>query len=443
MRVPRHLALGLAIFVAGPFPAESGSPAGPQFQVNSTTPGDQIRPSAAADAAGNWVVVWQSKSSTGTDQSSWSIQARQYAADGTPQGEDSQVNAYTTSGQFRPAVAMNDAGDFVVVWGSYAGSGTDTSASGIQARRFAAGGTPLGDDFQVNTNTLYSQRRAAVAIDSGGRFLVVWLNLMFELPGSGLTSIQGQSYAADGTPRGGELRVDTHTAGLHKAPAVATSPGGDFVVAWESSSSAGTDTHQSSIQARRFAADGTPRGAQFQVNTNTLSEQSEATVAAGAGGDFVIAWTSDASTGTDSHYTSIQAKVFSSDGTPRGPDFQVNTSTLFEQFYPSVAIDAAGEFVVAWVSEGTQDFYYEIRAQRLAADGQPLGGELLVNTYATTLQSKPSVAMDPAGHFVVAWMSDGSPGTDTSRYSIQARRYRAPIFSDGFESGDTSAWSGR
>ncbi len=44
------------------------------------------------------------------------------------------------------------------------------------------------------------------------------------------------------------------------------------------------------------------------------------------------------------------------------------------------------------------------------------------------------------GDFVVAWESEGSGGDDTSGYSIQ-RSPVALIFTDGFESGDTTAWS--
>jgi hypothetical protein len=53
------------------------------------------------------------------------------------------------------------------------------------------------------------------------------------------------------------------------------------------------------------------------------------------------------------------------------------------------------------------------------------------------------VAADAQGYFVVAWGShEASYGTDSSSWSVQGQRYSAEtIFTDGFESGDTSAWS--
>ncbi|MGB5343614.1 MAG: hypothetical protein WBP67_16140, partial [Thermoanaerobaculia bacterium] len=61
--------------------------------------------------------------------------------------------------------------------------------------------------------------------------------------------------------------------------------------------------------------------------------------------------------------------------------------------------------------------------------------------YTSNRQEFASVAVDGAGAFVVVWDSIGSAGTDISGSSIQGQRYEAPIFTDGFESGDTSAWS--
>lgn len=51
------------------------------------------------------------------------------------------------------------------------------------------------------------------------------------------------------------------------------------------------------------------------------------------------------------------------------------------------------------------------------------------------------MAMVADGNFVAVWASFGSGGTDTSDQSIQMRLLTVGIFADGFESGDTSAWS--
>ena len=47
----------------------------------------------------------------------------------------------------------------------------------------------------------------------------------------------------------------------------------------------------------------------------------------------------------------------------------------------------------------------------LAGAQKRLGGEFQVNTYTTSSQSGPSVAMDGAGNFVVVWQSSGQDGS--------------------------------
>ncbi len=51
------------------------------------------------------------------------------------------------------------------------------------------------------------------------------------------------------------------------------------------------------------------------------------------------------------------------------------------------------------------------------------------------------MAADGDGDFVVVWSSFGSSGSDSAGESIQGQRFAVPLFTDGFESGDTSAWS--
>ncbi|HEX2464373.1 MAG TPA: hypothetical protein VHR17_07075, partial [Thermoanaerobaculia bacterium] len=50
------------------------------------------------------------------------------------QGAEFQVNTFTPSGQYVPALASDGDGDFVVTWTSY---GQDGSTRGIFARRFS------------------------------------------------------------------------------------------------------------------------------------------------------------------------------------------------------------------------------------------------------------------------------------------------------------------
>lgn len=70
-------------------------------------------------------------------------------------------------------MAADDQGNFVVVWTSAGSFGTDTSYDSVQAQRFSAGGAAMGPQFQVNEWTANDQRYQRVAVD-GGEFMVVW-----------------------------------------------------------------------------------------------------------------------------------------------------------------------------------------------------------------------------------------------------------------------------
>jgi trimeric autotransporter adhesin len=59
---------------------------GPEFHVNTTTPGDQSHPSVTALPNGGYVVVWDDRSATGGDSDSAAVRGQVYRADGTPFG---------------------------------------------------------------------------------------------------------------------------------------------------------------------------------------------------------------------------------------------------------------------------------------------------------------------------------------------------------------------
>src|SRR5262245_50183707 len=88
---------------------------------------------------------------------------------------------------------------------------------------------------------------------------------------------------------------------------------------------------------------------------------------------------------------------------PVGPEFQVNTYTTNLQAYTQSAIDADGDFVIVWASRNQDGDELGIFGQRYNAAGVPQGIEFQVNSITTARQHNPAVAMDADGDFVVAW----------------------------------------
>ena len=66
-----------------------------------------------------------------------------------------------------------------------------------------------------------------------------------------------------------------------------------------------------------------------------------------------MTWSSAGSAGSDSSFTSIQARRFDATGIALGDDFQVNVYTPYLQYFSDVGVGEDGGFVVTWTSYGS------------------------------------------------------------------------------------------
>jgi len=221
---------------------------------------------------------------------------------------------------------------------------------------------------------------------------------------------------AQGAPLGPEFRANTYTIGRQADASVAADALGNFVVAWDSN---GQDGSSFGVFAQRFDAAGAPLGPEFRVNTYTTGSQVAPKAASDAAGNFVIVWRSN---GQDGFNYGVFGQRYSGSGVPLGPEFRVNTSTGGQEVLGSVASDPSGNFVVIWNLQG-----FAIFGQRYAAGGAPLGPEFRVNAFTTGCPHSPDVASDAAGNFVVAWQDKIRAGGSCPfpTVGVLARRFAA------------------
>lgn len=322
-------------------------------------------------------------------------------------GSEFRVNTFTAGDENFPKVAMDASGGYAVVWEGD-NTGQDGDSSGIFGQIYTAQGATVGHEFQVNTYTTGGQFLPAIGMNSIGDFVVVWGS---NQDGSG-TGIYAQRY--DGSSKAGtELRVNTYTTDFQDFPAVAMNASGQFVVAWVSN---GQDGDGYGIFAQRFDSSGLPVGSEFKVNTYTTGKQHLPAVAIDSAGDFVISWQSYAQDGNN---YGVYAQRYDSSGVAQGGEFQVNAYTTSRQESPSVAMDALGNFVITWGSVGQDGDSFGVYARRYNKSGASLGPEFLVNTYTTSIQSVPIVAMDPSGEFVITWNGLYQDGSSTGVFAQQ------------------------
>ena len=417
----------VSISVSAQIPNSNGE----QFQVNTYSTEEQYRPSVSFDDSGGYVIVWESDGSNGTDSSGWSVLGQRFSSNGTAIGSEFQVNTYTTDKQYRPTVSFDPTGGFVVVWASRGSLGTDSDSFSVLGQRFGSDGSSKGSEFQVNTFTTGNQMDASVSPYGAGSFVVVW-----DSWGSGaLHSIQGQRFDSSGNAVGSEFAVNSGRFDSTYYPSVRPNGDGGFVVVWTTyGSGIGLE-----VLGQRFDSDGSANGTEFQVNSRTTGDQLRAAVSSHAGG-FIVVW-------EDEQYieeSDIRGQRFESNGMPLSEEFQINTYTTGYQRYPVVSQGSDG-FIVTWDndgSSGSDSSSRSVQGRRFSSNGSAIGSEFQVNTYTTSNQRRSTLVHDGNDGFVVVWQSYGSFGDDTWLSSIQAQIYSLPdLFADGFESGDLAAWS--
>lgn len=369
-----------------------------EFQVNSSTAGDQSAPAVAVDPDGVSVIVWADE----TD----GVVVRRFDAAGVPFGPEVPVDPDPTVIQREPAVAATAAGAFVVTWSADGVPPPDGSSGGVYARRFDALGLPAGTAFAVNTFTAGAQYHPVVATDAAGNFAVAWQSEGQDGDASGVFA---RRFAADGTPLGGEFQVNTYTAGSQgdNGLAIAMASDGRFVVSWRSQAQDDGDPTVSGggVYAQRYAADGTPDGGEFRVNTTTQGAQGLAGVGAAmdGGGGLVVVWTSNHHFEPFLPGGEILAQRYDGAGAPVGTEIPVNTVESGAQFYPAVAADAAGNFLVTFRGEDGDDS--GVFGRYFASDGTPTTGEFRLNLERGGEQIGTGLGGSPSGQFTVAWQS--------------------------------------
>lgn len=266
----------------------TASPVEDQFAV-SEPPGDEYTGdgSVAVHADGSFVVVWNQ---------GYDPYARRYAADGSPSGaafplpEGAGTAAYTAD-----ALAFSD-GSSLLGW-----TERDGSLYSLVAQSYDPAGAPTGTPRTLvdPSDDWFDSEWSA---SSAGEVVVVH--------GDASGGVVGRRFDASGDPLGPAFPVTGEPSVEVGDPSVHHGPSGEFVVTWQSAGSQGGDSDGSSVQARRFAPDGTPLGSQFQVNTYTTGNQTEPRAATLASGDLVVVWASAGSFGSDTDGLSIQARLF-------------------------------------------------------------------------------------------------------------------------------------
>ncbi|MDZ4851779.1 MAG: hypothetical protein SGI77_21025 [Pirellulaceae bacterium] len=447
----------------------SGQPIEDEFQVNSSVVSNQYFPAVSAKVESNFIVTWMD------DGNAKDIFARQFDtapltivqstlsneklrhkvgfSELTPINGASSVNnvenwslqrdgtdvAITGATQTsRKEVLLNFAaalepGDYELI-----AKGTITDLAGRQldgntdgepgddyVERFtiSAEPVPLGATKIISSVPSDADVKEGLAVNPIDQsYIVVWQGPA-AVPGE--TDIYARRFDAQGSPLGVQVRVNTSTVDDQTSPTIAMDSSGNYVIVWDTSVS-GVNHY---VAAQRFQANGTRVGPEFQLQIAPSFVVTQPTLAMNSTGAFVISWQHKPTSSPSILAQEIYTQQFAANGTVMGSPIRVdNPSFAYPHSNPDVAIDAAGNVIVTWEEPREPNSFRPnqyVKARRISALGVP-GNELSVdNTFPLIYlyQSKPRIAMNPAGDTVITWQNNGS---------IVARRFDGQLSAIGF-----------
>ncbi|MDH3214611.1 MAG: hypothetical protein OEM05_19200 [Myxococcales bacterium] len=360
-------------------------------------------------------------------------------------------------------VARLSGGGFVLGW---------TEGGGVlRAQRFDDARRPVGPSVQLACFEGETCQRGEVVGDFSGGFWGTWTEY----------DPWARAFLRRFSPEGVPVTsaIDLGLPGENMASAFAhLAPGADggvlavwAMAVWEPEGF----PLKLELQARRFAADGTPLNATQGLNALPIPLVFDTDVAVSPSGGFVVVWSGFEELPGGGYTIPVRFRLLDREGKPIGPPGTANARDAMEYSFPKVAPLGRTGFLVLWTAEGPPSARYRIfdwRGEPLTKELslEPLDGRVdwaeatddggavaLVHSFSGVLSAVVFDGNGPkeagtvaavevfgstctgirGGRFLVSWRMpvDGA-------YELTAQGFKLlDLFADGFESGDTSRWS--
>lgn len=375
---------------------------------------------------GTYLVVWHNDRAGNDD-----IRGQRVDGAGNLLGSPFYISSGAGADRTNPDVAYDDRNDqFLVVWEHY-----DTSWGwGIHCRRVSGSGALIdGSDIEVRSSTtLSTSARPSVSYAfTADSFMVVWEETWHPLP---ITyTIVGQVVDEYGMLSGSQITINSASNGdIRSRPDIAYNRGrNEYLAVWQQLDSAGGITD---VVAQRMTAAGVLLGAAWHVAYYTVSSKNPAVSAlptVGMDGQYLVVWALEYS-GND---WDIMGHLIDGDGSQASVALGIAASNAIEARPAVAGNEAEGSYAVTWsrLASGVADV---IQGAPVAYDGtigtgRTLGGD--------SGDSSAVAAQSNGGDFLAVFEDTPSGNSTTGVYGSLF----FSLFANGFESGDTSAWSSK
>lgn len=293
---------------------DSSSAAGKEQLLSAGGARDPSVPDIDVLADGDYVVVWQQRSSTGD---LWHVMGRLLDSHGRPIASPNGQNVPFELASFfsaesasapTPVVAGGRDGGFLAAWveqGNIRATAYGDKSSGFLPRR---------QRFFVAGQQSGKARDPSVAAPSSG-YAVIWTDGI-GLPDADGTCIRFRRFESSGQALEAEYTLNTTTAGDQRHPALAVQQDGALLAAW-STSGADIEDPMGGIRGRTLLAHGLPLGADFRINTTTRGTQEKPSIAALSRETFAAVFIDRSLDGPDTQGSGVRGVLLYPDVNPR------------------------------------------------------------------------------------------------------------------------------
>ncbi len=267
--------------------------------VNQWTMGNQDNAKITVLSNGKWVVTWDSD---GEDGSGTGVCQQLFDTNGMREGMPVPVNTDMAGDQHLASTLALPNGEWIVLYSSSSTSGSQYND--VRFQKFDSTGVAVSTEvsFGDGVNPSYYLGAPQITLLADNSW-VITSTKYFTGSGAQVSEIIQRHYDADGTQIGDETVVNTYSAFYQDTPQIMALTDGGWVVTWQSNS---PDPYGDIFQ-QAFHADGSPHGGEVRVNTYTDSAQGETQIVALADGGWVTTWQSG---GQDFNGIGVFQKVF-------------------------------------------------------------------------------------------------------------------------------------
>lgn len=404
-----------AVLVAAPW----GAPVAPEYPESLpviTWEYDQLHAEIAYSPPSNrFLAVWEDHHwGWGAD---WDIYGRFLSTSASGAGEAFGIAWADAKHRVAPDVAHNSAiNQFLVVFElEYSAADHD-----IYARRVLTDGSLGTIELPVATETAYDSNPAIAYNPEMNEYLVVFERM----DPLGRHDIYGRRLKSDGTPNGNAFAIyvpgPTGADGANApatpydaiAPDVAYSPiRHTYLVVWQDKLPPATTFD---IRGRIVGATGFLDGADFAISAWEYDQLRPRVAHNTSSDEFLVVW-------EDHHWawgadSDIYAQRVRADGAPMGGKYGIAWDGVGRRLAPDLAYDAlSGDFLVTWEYERTQTDH-DIYQRRMRADGTLPSTETIVSTLPAN-QTRPVIASTSLRSFVIVWQDERDAGKGVNLYA--------------------------